>query len=61
LKWIVARKRREVTCARFLKEGAFDAQNPITIPIVKLQRRLGVLRSEDFDLVAAAVKAWLGF
>ena len=45
---------------RFLKEGAFDAQNPVTIPLAKLQRRLGVLDQARLSEVEAAVRLWLG-
>lgn len=46
--------------ARFLKEGAFDAQNPVTIPLAKLQKRLGSLDAQQLSSVEAAVKTWLG-
>lgn len=46
---------------RFLKAGAFDAQNVITIPTVKLIRRLGTLPVDQMAAVEAAVKRWLGF
>lgn len=46
---------------RFLKTGAFDAQNIITIPAVKLIRRLGTLPADQMATVEAAVKRWLGF
>ena len=45
---------------RFLKSGAFDAQNIITIPTVKLVRRLGTLPHEQMAAVDAAVRNWLG-
>jgi len=45
---------------RFLKAGAFDAQNLITIPTVKLIRRLGALPSDQMLKVEDAVKKWLG-
>ena len=45
---------------RFLKPGAFDAQNIITIPRVKLIRRLGTLPSDQMTQVENAVKLWLG-
>jgi len=44
---------------RFLKPGVFDAQNIISIPHVKLVRRLGVLTPEQMDTVAAVVRRWL--
>jgi mRNA interferase MazF len=46
---------------RFLKPGAFDAQNIITIPTVKLIRRLGALPDDQMTQVECAVKLWLGF
>lgn len=45
---------------RFLKPGAFDAQNLITIPTVKLIRRLGSLPQDQMNEVEQAVKHWLG-
>lgn len=44
----------------FLKPGAFDAQNMITIPTVKLIRRLGLLPDDQLAKVEIAVKLWLG-
>lgn len=44
----------------FLKEGAFDAQGIVTVPVVKLLRRLGTLQSEQLGRIEAAVAAWLG-
>ena len=49
-----------VVGAPFLKSGAFDAQNLVTIPHAKLIRRLGGLIAEDFVQVENAVRAWLG-
>ena len=46
---------------RFLKAGAFDAQNLITIPSVKLIRRLGRLPDGQMIQVEDAAKRWLGF
>ena len=46
---------------RFLKEGAFDAQNLVTIPLAKLQKRLGLLDVMQLAGVEMAVKKWLGF
>ena len=45
---------------RFLKPGAFDAQNLVTIPRAKLVRRLGTLSSEQLAEVENAVRRWLG-
>jgi mRNA interferase MazF len=44
----------------FLKPGAFDAQNPVTVSEAKMLRRLGKLASKDFDEVIGAVLAWYG-
>lgn len=46
---------------RFLKPGAFDAQNLVTIPSVKLIRRMGRLPDDQMQSVETAVLAWLGF
>ena len=46
--------------ARYLKAGVFDAQNLITVPQVKLVRRLGQLDSEQLGRVEDAVRRWLG-
>ena len=45
---------------RFLKPGAFDAQNLITTPHAKFIRRLGVLSADQMGLVESAVRSWLG-
>jgi mRNA interferase MazF len=45
---------------RFLKPGAFDAQNLVTIPHAKLIRKLGSLRAEQLSQVEEAVRRWLG-
>jgi mRNA interferase MazF len=47
--------------ARFLnKDGVFDAQQIITIPQVKLIRKLGDLSAEQLEVVNSAVRSWLG-
>lgn len=46
--------------ARFLKTGAFDAQNLVTVPNVRFVRRLGTLSDAALDSVMAAVLLWLG-
>jgi mRNA interferase MazF len=46
--------------ASYLKAGAFDAQNVITIPHGKLIRRIGRMSPEDFARVEAALASWLG-
>lgn len=45
---------------RFLKAGAFDAQNLITIPEAKLLRKLGTLSASDIISIEEAVSFWLG-
>ena len=44
----------------FLREGAFDTQNLVTIPHAKLIRKLGTLRSEQLFEVEERVRFWLG-
>jgi mRNA interferase MazF len=44
---------------RFLKAGAFDAQNVVTVPHAKLVRKLGMLSGEQLAEVVAAVRRWL--
>lgn len=46
---------------RFLKLGAFDVQNLITIPHAKLIRKLGELDSKQLSLVEDTLLFWLGF
>jgi mRNA interferase MazF len=46
--------------APFLKSGVFDAQQVLTVPQVKLVRRLGDLPSDQLALVEEAVRRWLG-
>ena len=46
--------------ARFLKQGVFDAQNLVTVPHVKLVRKLGALQSKQLESVEYAVRRWLG-
>ena len=47
--------------ARFLHgSGVFDAQQVITIPQVKLIRKLGDLPADQLLLVELGVRAWLG-
>jgi mRNA interferase MazF len=45
---------------KFLREGAFDVQNVITIPYAKLLRKLGSLTSEQMVEVEDALLFWLG-
>jgi mRNA interferase MazF len=46
---------------RFLKPGAFDVQNLVTIPHAKLLRKLGELNSEQLSRVEDLLLFWLGF
>jgi mRNA interferase MazF len=47
--------------ARFLRgAGVFDAQQVITVPQVKLVRKLGKLPPNQMALVEEAVRRWLG-
>ena len=44
----------------FLKPGVFDAQQVVTVPQVKLVRKLGDLAADQLALVEATVRRWLG-
>ena len=46
--------------ARFLKTGVFDAQQLVTVPRVKLIRKIGTLAPGDLAAVEDAVRRWLG-
>jgi mRNA interferase MazF len=46
--------------APFLKAGGFDTQQVLTVPQVKLVRRLGDLTADQLALVEEAVRHWLG-
>ena len=48
------------TPVSFLKAGAFDAQNLITIPHAKLVRALGKLNAQQLSSIEAVVRTWLG-
>jgi mRNA interferase MazF len=48
------------TSATFLRAGAFDAQNLVTIPADKLLRKLGRLSADKLSSVEEAVRSWLG-
>lgn len=47
--------------AHFLRSGAFDAQQVVTVPQVKLVRKLGELAPDQLLLVESGVRFWLGF
>ncbi len=49
-----------VIAVRFLKPGAFDVQNVITIPTIKLIRMLGQLTSDDMLEIETRLRIWLG-
>jgi len=44
----------------FLKTGAFDGQSLVTVPSVRLLKRLGRLTGSQMSAVEAAVCDWLG-
>jgi len=46
--------------AKFLRLGAFDAQNLVTIPGNRLIRKLGKLSVSDIQVIETAVRRWLG-
>ena len=48
------------TRVRFLRPGVFDAQEVVTVPQVKLVRRLGALPPAQLRSVENAVRLWLG-
>jgi mRNA interferase MazF len=45
--------------ARGFEPGAFDAQGIGSIPVVKLERRLGIVEPAVIQQVETAVKLWL--
>src|SRR5438105_14444074 len=53
--------RFEVTIkVPYLREGAFDAQNLVTIPHAKLIRKLGILQGNELASIEDRVRFWLG-
>lgn len=44
---------------RGLEPGAFDAQGIGSVPVAKLERRLGAVESAVLEQLEAAVKLWL--
>ena len=44
----------------FLKDGAFDCQNLITISRAKFQKRLGSLKTDEMANIDAGIRRWLG-
>lgn len=49
-----------VVPVRFLRKGAFDTQNLVTIPIVKGVRYLGSLTVEEMASIEVTIRVWLG-
>ncbi|MEZ6150945.1 MAG: type II toxin-antitoxin system PemK/MazF family toxin [Pirellulaceae bacterium] len=49
-----------VTNVRFLKEGAFDVQQIVSVPSIKLTKRIGALPAEQMANVESVVSRWLG-
>ena len=49
-----------VIATRFLKPGASDVQNVITIPTTKLIRLLGQLTPDDMLEIDTGLRVWLG-
>lgn len=43
----------------FLQSGVFDAQQVLTVPQVKLVRKLGDLKPDELAVVEEAVRRWL--
>jgi mRNA interferase MazF len=44
----------------FLHSGVFDAQNPTTVSLAKLIRKLGALSSDQIAQIEDAIQNWLG-
>lgn len=44
----------------FLRPGGFDAQSVVTVPVVRMIRRLGRLNNQQLAEVEARVCTWLG-
>lgn len=55
------RTRFEVVVpVRFLRVGAFDAQGIVTVPTVRLIRRLGALTTDQLEGVVRTLCDWIG-
>ncbi len=53
--------RFEVSISKpFLHRGVFDAQNPTTVALAKLIRKLGDLSPDQLAQIEDAVRTWLG-
>lgn len=46
---------------RFLRKGVVDTQSIVTIPYVKLLRKLGTLPSDQIRKIEKSILYWLGF
>jgi mRNA interferase MazF len=44
----------------FLRAGAFDAQNIVTVPVARLMRCLGSLKQQQIAQVEDGIYRWLG-
>ncbi len=54
--------RFEVASAvSFLKPGAFDPQQIVTIPHAKLVKKLGIVSTDQMSMVEQSLQKWLGF
>jgi mRNA interferase MazF len=51
----------DVNCNFLKSSSVFDAQAIVTIPLAKLDQRIGSLDQDQILAVEAAVKRWLGF
>jgi mRNA interferase MazF len=49
-----------VVSTSFLQAGAFDAQNLVTVPNIKLLKKIGTLSAVQLQQVENAVASWLG-
>jgi mRNA interferase MazF len=45
--------------ARYLRSGVFDVQNLVTVPYIKLIKKLGVLLPDQLSQVEKALCMWL--
>jgi mRNA interferase MazF len=50
-----------IVSTSFLKVGAFDAQNILTVSNTKLLKKIGTLSANELHQVETAVLSWLGF
>ncbi|MBI4697888.1 MAG: type II toxin-antitoxin system PemK/MazF family toxin [Nitrospirae bacterium] len=45
---------------KFLRSGVFDAQNLVTVPRIRLIRKLGMLSLQGMSTIETSVRLWLG-